>query len=432
MWSRTRAPRQAQRRPTEMLQDPGAVSDQLEGLRDDLADFARGDRSLADVYREALLDEQTSSSAAEIREAVSGTFADALPTAEFDALDGLTVPFQLATEWTSHESAGRWASDVLDGLPTVAVDGSELEPTTELNIPVSLVQVVSYANHHTTDGEYSLDAEMTVVPPDEVVVGPDDGSYSYVDESQAQHARYERETETVRRLIEEYANHDPPPVVLYDGSLSVSYANLFNDETTRRYVDAMAELLAASHAHEVPIIGYIAGSQSSDVADLVRKLRPTALGETSLARDAAIFGPLLETWGSRTALFQSQRDRSLQQLQTIYRGEEYVFGNRLRFAYADFGEGASLDRLEAPQWLSETDAPVGWPGETMFEYAFRAVQAEAAVGQGYPEAIQVVDSEAVLTGSDRDSLLRMLLRLGEDAGFPVEWNPKDRSKRRRR
>lgn len=82
--------------------------------------------------------------------------------------------------------------------------------------------------------------------------------------------------------------------------------------------------------------------------------------------------------------------------------------------------------------MVEEDAPTGWPGETMFEYAFRAVQAEAAVGQGYPEAIQLADREAVLTGSDRDRLLRMLLRLGEEAEFPVEWNPKDRSKRRRR
>lgn len=415
-----------------MLQDPGAVSDQLEGLHDDLAEFATGDRSLADVYRDALLEEQAASSAQEVREAVSGAFADALPTTEFDSIDGLTVPFETSTEWSSHESAGRWASDVLDGLPTVAVDGSELEPTTELNIPVALVQVVSYVNHHTSEGEYSLEAETTVVPPAEIVVGSDNHSYSYVDESQAQHARFERETETVKHLIREYASHQPPPVILFDGSLSVSYANLFDDMTTRRYVEAMVELLAASRAHGVPLVGYIAGSQSSDVADLVRKLQPGALGETGLARDAAIFSPLLETWGSRTALFQSQRDRSLQQLRTSYRGEEYEFGDRLRFTYADFGEGPSLDRLEVPQWMIEVDAPAAWPGETMFEYAFRAVQAEAAVGQGYPEAIQVADREAVLTGSDRDKLLRMLLRLGEEAGFPVEWNPKDRSKRRRR
>jgi len=141
-----------------------------------------------------------------------------------------------------HESAGRWASDVLDGLPTIAVDGSELEPTTELNVPVGLVQVASYVNHHTTDGQYALDTESAVLPPTEVVVGPEDGSYTYVDESQVQHARYERETETVRGLIEEYAEHDPPPVVIYDGSLTVSFANLFDDETRQRYIDSMAAL----------------------------------------------------------------------------------------------------------------------------------------------------------------------------------------------
>jgi hypothetical protein len=415
-----------------MLQDPHAVSEQLERLRDDLADFTSSDRSLAAVYRDALLEERASSTATEVRDAVTGTYADALPTTEFDRMEELTAPFPPATEWTSHESAGRWASDVLDGLPTIAVDGSELEPTTELNVPVGLVQVASYVNHHTTDGKYALDTESAVLPPTEVVVGPEDGSYTYVDESQVQHARYERETETVRGLIEEYAEHDPPPVVIYDGSLTVSFANLFDDETRQRYIDSMAALLATSRANEVPVVGYIAGSQSSDVADLVRKLRPTGLGDTGLPRDAAIFAPMLDTWGSRTALFESQRDRSLQKLRTTYRGEEYAFGDRLRFAYADFGEGESLDRLEVPQWLCETDAPAGWPGNSMFEYAFQAVRAEAAVGQGYPEAIQVADSEAVLTGSDRDRLIRMLLRLGEDTEVPIEWNPKDRSKRRRR
>lgn len=415
-----------------MLQNPRGVSEQLERLRDDFAEFTSSDRSLAAVYCDALLEEQVSSGATEIREAVSGTFPDALPTAEFDELEELTVPFPTATDWTSHESAGEWASEVLDGLPTIAVDGSELTPTTELNAPVGLVQVASYINHHTTNGRYTLNAESTVVPPAEVVVGPDDGSYSYVDESQVQHARYEHETRTVRNLIEEYADHNPPPVVVYDGSLTVSFANLFDDETRQRYIDSMAALLATSRAHGVPVVGYVAGSQSSDVADLVRKLRPSELGDTGLPRDAAIFGPMLKTWGSRTALFESQRDRSLQQLRTTYRGEEYAFGDRIRFAYADFGEGGGLDQLEIPQWLCETNAPSGWPGESMFEYAFRAVQAEAAVGQGYPEALQVADSEAVLTGGDRDRLIRMLLRLGDDSEIPIEWNPKDRSKRRRR
>jgi hypothetical protein len=56
-----------------MLQDPHAVSEQLERLRDDLADFTSSDRSLAAVYRDALLEERASSTATEVRDAVTGT-----------------------------------------------------------------------------------------------------------------------------------------------------------------------------------------------------------------------------------------------------------------------------------------------------------------------------------------------------------------------
>jgi len=132
---------------------------------------------------------------------------------------------------------------------------------------------------------------------------------------------------------------------------------------------------------------------------------------------------MLDIWGSRTALFESQRDRSLQKLRTTYRGEEYAFGDRLRFAYADFGEGeswtaskshsGSVRRMRRPDGRAvyvrvrlpgRSGGSRGWPG--------------------LPEAIQVADSEAVLTGSDRDRLIRMLLRQAKILRFRLSGTPK--------
>jgi len=410
--------------------DPHSVSDQLYEHVDDIQAYIEEGDTVADEYRAALLDEHELSGVDEVNTTLDGSFPNARPTAEWDDLDGLIDPFPEAGEWRAHEESGAWASETLRGLPAIAVDGSELEPTDELNVPIGVTQVAWLVNHHQSPPVHELETESQVLAPKDVIV--DAGSYSYVDAQQVQHHRYEQEIETVVSLIERHADLDPPPVVFVDGSLGVSYANLFSDDIAERYQRAMSELLAASRHHEVPVVGYVSGSRASDVGDMVQRLNPSALGDGPIARDAAIFAPLLDSWGSRTVLFVNRRDRSLDTLKTTYEETEYAFGERLRFCYTNIGAGASLDRLETLAWLPETPAPDDCPGETMFEYALTMVRGEAAVGQGYPEILQQVDAEAVLTGSDRDALITMLQRLSERENLDIEWNPKAVSKRRRR
>lgn len=413
-----------------MFGDPHSVSDQLYEHVDDIQAYIEEGDTVADEYRAALLDEHELSGVDEVNTTLDGSFPNARPTAEWDDLDGLIDPFPEAGEWRAHEESGAWASETLRGLPAIAVDGSELEPTDELNVPIGVTQVAWLVNHHQSPPVHELETESQVLAPKDVIV--DAGSYSYVDAQQVQHHRYEQEIETVVSLIERHADLDPPPVVFVDGSLGVSYANLFSDDIAERYQRAMSELLAASRHHEVPVVGYVSGSRASDVGDMVQRLNPSALGDGPIARDAAIFAPLLDSWGSRTVLFVNRRDRSLDTLKTTYEETEYAFGERLRFCYTNIGAGASLDRLETLAWLPETPAPDDCPGETMFEYALTMVRGEAAVGQGYPEILQQVDAEAVLTGSDRDALITMLQRLSERENLDIEWNPKAVSKRRRR
>lgn len=417
-----------------MQLDFGALADQLQANEPDIREFVNQGDELVEDYRGALLDEHRTSTVDEIETAVSESFPNALPTEEFESLAGLTATFEPAREWRSHEATGRWASDALNGLPTIAVDGSELPPTEELNVPVALTRVAYYVNHHTADAEFDRDTETTLLSPDQLVTTPSAGSYSYVDPDEVKHARYEAEAKIVVELIEEYADASPPPVLLYDGSLNVSYTNLFDDDVTDRYTTAMGNILAASRAHEVPVVGYIAGSRASDVANLVQELNPASLGAEPLPLDGVLFRPWLETWGSRTALFVNRRDQSLDELQAQYRGKTYDFGDRLLFTYLDFGEGDLLERLEVPRWLVEADPPAEWASdcESMFEYAYQGVVGEAAVGQGYPEALQQVDADAVLGKAQREQLLQIVQEFGDEAGIDIAWNPKDQSKRRRR
>ena len=118
------------------LGDPHAVSDQLYEHIEDIRSYIEEGDTVADEYREALLDEHDLSDAAEVNTALDGAFPNARPTDEWDTLDALVDPFPEAAEWSAHEESGSWASEILRGLPAIAVDGSELEPTDELNVPI--------------------------------------------------------------------------------------------------------------------------------------------------------------------------------------------------------------------------------------------------------------------------------------------------------
>lgn len=413
--------------------NPEGVGNRLAGGVDAIESYIEAGESLADEYRTALQREHERADETTIREALSQvSYPGALPTREFDSHDELVVTFPPATEWESHEAAGRWAERVLEGIATIATDGSELEPTDELNVPVALVQSAHYVNYHTDDRDYERAVDPKVLFPDQIVIEAGAGDYAYVDEDQVSHARYEHEAETVVSLIERFADTDPPPIVLYDGPLIVSFVNALGPETRSRYVEAMGRVLAASRHHEVPVVGYISDTNASDVSKFVQSIQPSQFENAPLAKDRAVFAPMMDTWGDRTVVFKSRRDSSVDLLEAPYFGKEYAFGDRMYFTYVDLGDGTALDRIEFPQWVFEADAPSGRPVDHMYEYVIDAVRAEAAVGRGYPEILQHADADAVLTPQDRDRFLRMIQQLGEEEGLNIRWNAKDRSKRQRR
>ncbi len=416
-----------------MPMNPEGVGSQLADGVDAIETYIEADGRLADDYRTALLNEHERADATAIREALSDiSYPGALPTREFDTVDDLVREFPPAREWASHEAAGRWAERVLEGIATIATDGSELEPTDELNVPVALVQSAHYVNYHTEDRDYERAVDPQVLFPEDVVIEAGASNSSYIDTAEVGHARYTHEADTVVSIIEQFADTDPPPIVLYDGPLVVSFVNALAPDTRDRYVDAMGRVLAASRCHEVPVVGYISDTNASDVGTFVQSIQPSQFKDAPLAKDRAIFAPLMDTWGARTAVFKSRRDSSVDALETTYANDQYAFGDRMYFTYFDLGDGSALDRVEFPQWVFEADAPAGQPVDHLYEYVIDAVRAEAAVGRGYPEILQHADADAVLTPQDRERFIRMVQQLGEEEGLNIRWTTKDRSKRQRR
>src|SRR5579863_2227902 len=159
--------------------------------------------------------------------------AGARPTIEFDrwlaSVDATTsravpiIPF--GHEFANHEQSRQWA-ECIEGITTLAVDGSQLQPFRDASIPVALIQVGLFANPHLQGQPYTKDVRMEVLSPNEImeeskVEDSDPDSYPY-SEMQVTLRRYLLEVETLCNQMQHYARArragDPAhsPVVFFD------------------------------------------------------------------------------------------------------------------------------------------------------------------------------------------------------------------------
>src|SRR5713226_7613433 len=118
--------------------------------------------------------------------------AGARPSLEFDRwlvnapygeYRGPLFPF--GREFANHEQARQWA-ECIEGITTVAVDGSQLLPWRDASIPVALIQVGFFVNPHLRGQPYIKDVNIEVLAPDEIMEeakseSADPDSYPYSD-----------------------------------------------------------------------------------------------------------------------------------------------------------------------------------------------------------------------------------------------------------
>jgi len=405
---------------------PERVAEALESNKSTLRDFSHDDTLAVERYRECLQNATASIDTTALRDDVGSdidTYPGALPTTEWDAYDSPVISFETAADWDNHEAVNEFAADVLAGVTTAAADGSELGPTREFTVPLGLVQVAWYANHHSRDGDYDDGVRTRLLTPDALTEDRDDGR-RYVDGQAPAHERYSDEARCIVECIERYADRDPPAVVLYDGPLVPSFANTF-DATTRDeyYRESMATVLAASAHHGVPVVGYTAGSGSTNIAKLLRRHNRSELGDLPFVADARILSPCTEHWGDRSQLFVNRQDGAVDALSTTYRGEMYKFWDDVLFAYLDIPGGDALDRVELPGWVLR---------DNLTEYVFDALRAEAGVGRGYPELLQQADANAVLDTQAKQRFLATVQEFADEYDLPIDWDAKALSKERRR
>ncbi|KAB1184773.1 MULTISPECIES: DNA double-strand break repair nuclease NurA [Haloferax] len=413
-----------------------ALDDNVEVIRSYLED----DGYFVERYQDAFRRLPKMGDASDLRSDLSSSsYPGALPTDRFDSADSLVIHHEASDSWDSHEAVNDWARDLLMDVPMLAVDGSEIPPTKQFNIPLAYVQAAWCLNHHSPEGRLERGREGRLLDPMDVTrSGGEDGDdeYRFVDSSLVGLERYEHEANLLIDKIEYLAERhgggafERKPVVLYDGPLVASFANPRRPEIRNRYLSAISELIAASQHHRIPLVGYIAGTNAIELSKMTRLLLQDELGADRTIPDARVLSGMMSPWGDSTVPFLCRRDGSVDALTATYRGEEYDFSHEIHFSYLKVPPGEGLDRLEFPGWLLDTDGPSGY--ESLYEYVLDVIRAEAGVGRGYPEVLQQADTDAVLDQRDRQQFLRLLQKWAETNDVPLEWDAKALSKELRR
>lgn len=360
--------------------------------------------------------------------------AGARPSIEFDRwlvyatqseYHGPLFPF--GREFANHEQARQWA-ECIEGVTTIAVDGSQLQPWRDASIPVALIQVGLFVNPHTQGRPYTKDVFLEILSPDEIseastVESKDPDSYPY-SEMQVNLRRYQLEIETLRRQMEQHAHtrradqHAHSPVVLFDGSLVVSFALTMPEPYRSAYIRAAKALLQTSEEQRVPLIGYIDTSYARDTITMLRRLDAAqpqpVLRDTKRIHDALLWQGAMH-WGDRTPAMICARGDIL---------EDYgPYRESVAFCYLQTTARRPPARLEFPRWLLD---------DGLLEPVLDVLRAEIIAGNGYPYAIETADAVAVITMQDRQEFYGQFQEFMQRQGMRFSVSTKAVSKSRRR
>ncbi len=331
------------------------------------------------------------------------------------------------SEFENHEQARQWA-ECIEGITTIAVDGSQLQPWRDASIPVALIQVGLFANPHIQGNPYTKDVRLEVLSPDEIMEesiteNKDPDSYPY-SEMQVTLRRYMLEIETLCNQMEQFGQKrrdgDPlySPIVFFDGSLVVSFALTMPSPYRERYIASAISLLQTSEQQRVPLVGYIDTSYARDMITMLRRLdtmeRQPVLRETKNIHDALLWQGQLR-WGDRTPAMICARGDIL---------EGYgPYRESVAFCYLQTTSTRPPARLEFPRWMLD---------DGMLEPVLDVVRAEVIAGQGYPYAIESADAVAVITMQDRAEFYGLFQDFMERQGLKFTFSTKSVSKSRRR
>ncbi|MBI1765079.1 MAG: DNA double-strand break repair nuclease NurA [Acidobacteria bacterium] len=395
------------------------ILEQLTAKKTSLLAFEDEFQQEAETYA-AALEQFCQLSLAELESRLSAhECPGALPTPEFGSVPQMCLDF--APQFNHHADARAWASAMLLGHTTVAADGSQILPNDEMSIPVAAVQVAWFSNAHTRAGRYVKDLVFELLPPEDLLIELR-GERQFSEQAvSVRRFRLEVKTlcEQMCALAADETQRAQLPLVLFDSSLVISFAEQLHEELGQQYISAVLELLRCSEQTRVPVVGYVDSSRAHDLTKLLSIC--FNLREAERVHDAQLLSARMN-WGARSPFFICARGSSRSNQPSVLEGfAEYRRG--IGFVYLKTNAQAPPARLEIPRWVYE---------QGLLDEVVDLVRAEVIVGNGYPYALETADAAAVLSGSDREAFYRIFQRFAEEQGIKLRISPKAASKARRR
>ncbi|MEO1390050.1 MAG: DNA double-strand break repair nuclease NurA [Cyanobacteria bacterium J06634_6] len=381
--------------------------------RADFASFEQSTSGYLDQYR-ASWDEWTQLSASDRTrwmQRQEGTLG-ATPLEPIDKASHQGI-LRSNLSWQNREQSLVWAKQSLENVTTFAVDGSQVFPQKDFSIPIALVQIGWFENHHCAAGTYEKDILLDVMTPKDLVADRSQPMDRWIN--------MRRFSMEVQRLIDYIKSakdraasqgRDPEKcLAFFDGSLVLSFASMLDENIREPYVEQVLTLLQASEKHQVPLVGYVDTAESNDVVTLLRAFHN--LDKSRAIHDAKLLNGLMQ-WGDRTPIMTCDRGGIL----TEYR----EMSDRLTFTYLKTNASYPA-RLDLPKWIWEAGRA---------EAVIDQVRAEVIVGNGYPYAIETADQTAVLQSRDRQIFYRILQDWALQEKLQLSLSQKMMSKARRR
>lgn len=330
----------------------------------------------------------------------------ARPTQEQACFPSVVVPF--INTWTNKEESLAWAKTVLQGITTIAADGSQIPPSKDLSIPVGVVQVGWFENKHQPGGKYVKDIACEVLGPEDLA--EDEREEGGFPDWIINWKRFEMEVDCLAEYMERHRYDTVKPLCFFDGSLVVSFAQHMLPERQRRYTNAVQRLLNLSTETRIPLVGFVDTSYANDLAVMLSHIYSYSIRRR--VSDAALVNPLMK-WGDRTQVYTCARDDSV--LDRYY--------DTIDFVYLKTSSEHPPARVEFPRWVYD---------ENQHERVLNLVRAECLVGNGYPYPCETVDAVAVLTMEDRDHFLKIFQEFAQANQLSLRFSKKAISKRMRR
>lgn len=346
----------------------------------------------------------------------------AIPSEEFDRARQFSISFNQA--WNNHEEARAWAFEVLQNRTTFAADGSQLFAEREVSLPVAAIQIGWFENPHNEGAGYEKQAHFKVLSPNELLSQDE----PVIPETKVGQRRFEAEVEKVKEFLKKkqgwQQRGERMPLAFYDGTLLLSIS-LPKTDLQEGFINKLVELVRASEAAEVPLVGYVDRSYARDLLSLLNTFDGAAsqpnhqmLDDVSVLHASTPEIPqTLKNWGDRTIFCYSKR-RGLNAFISAETGKSIV-----GFTYLQTTADSAPARLDIPTWIYE---------KGLLDEVLDTVRAECVIGLGYPYALETADQTAVITVRDREIFLRALqdFAMREKLNFGVSRKAASKGRRR--